>query len=120
MPKMIEQSLASLELQQHLPLAVLKHLYMFIANRASIVRLQQHLPLAVLKLIYFIFFLFRIFVATAPTACGIETLGLLALFVPFLLVATAPTACGIETSRAASYTLTLSVATAPTACGIET
>ncbi len=35
-------------------------------------------------------------------------------------VATAPTACGIETLLSSSPTTVYSVATAPTACGIET
>ena len=62
-------------LQQHLPLAVLKHSLNESCCCIRIVLLQQHLPLAVLKLhnkadkaqgnI--------MVVATAPTACGIET-----------------------------------------------
>ena len=87
-------------------------------------------------------------VATAPTACGIETLPPLVLLHHFLngklqqhlplavlkpdavvkfhdigCVATAPTACGIETREIMPitwYGITNLVATAPTACGIET
>ena len=83
-------------------------------------------------------------VATAPTACGIETSVLFGQIL-HLVVATAPTACGIETvvrtrvgtiysrlqqhlplavlkplSPLALVTLPNLVATAPTACGIET
>ena len=62
--------------------------------------LQQHLPLAVLKL-------------------SIQEPSVLYCFV---VVATALTACGIETSMPATLTVlfTVTVATALTACGIET
>ena len=62
-------------------------------------------------------------VATARTACGIETLLLrFCKTVDAQLVATARTACGIETSirDLLVYTKSSSVATARTACGIET
>ena len=60
-------------LQQHLPLAVLKLQPPLFLQTGSIV-LQQHLPLAVLKLLRFGDDDYSlIFVATAPTACGIET-----------------------------------------------
>ena len=63
-----------------------------------IVSLQQHLPLAVLKLEFRANNSIEVFVATALTACGIETVmplsdGTLASG----FVATALTACGIET-----------------------
>ena len=71
-----------------------------VAALILLIELQQHLPLAVLKrsfnLIHF-WILFFI-VATAPTACGIETIH--ALYGRVFRnphVATAPTACGIET-----------------------
>ena len=53
------------------------------------------------------------------TACGIETFGLAhATFV--VVVATAPTACGIETDVTLDRCDTLhTVATAPTACGMR-
>ena len=84
-------------------------------------------------------------VATAPTACGIETRFPCSSAGEMLKVATAPTACGIETCGGSDYDtdsyvlqqhLPLAVlkptikgsievgapqvATAPTACGIET
>ena len=61
-----------LMLQQHLPLAVLKHKE---AERivAAAIELQQHLPLAVLKLKEYKETGNPKTVATALTACGIET-----------------------------------------------
>ena len=61
-------------------------------------------------------------VATALTACGIETLTNAGDIIWCINVATALTACGIETSlhdaiATDSYSI---VATALTACGIET
>ena len=110
------------ELQQHLPLAVLKltltETFLFPGNIScnSTYRLrywnlnyisyiyhfrslQQHLPLAVLKLILpHIKTKQMPTVATALTACGIETALLWWYFLSVLLkVATALTACGIET-----------------------
>ena len=63
-------------LQQYLPLAVLK--LMVICTLTIILRLlQQYLPLAVLKQPDFLFIRSAYqFVATVPTACGIETFGL--------------------------------------------
>ena len=60
-------------------------------------KLQQHLPLAVLKQYSLAKEAGFIYVATAPTACGIETLRLRRFDSPPSMVATAPTACGIET-----------------------
>ena len=111
--------------------------------------MQQHLPLAVLKhaggngkVIYD-----RSKVATAPTACGIETITFVCGRELDAAVATAPTACGIETCgkvrigrksfllqqhlplavlKPKDISLNImiqfldKVATAPTACGIET
>ena len=113
-------------------------------------QLQQCLPLAVLKLLNSSLpSKSKPLVATVPTACGIETF-LTALFIPRdvygcnsayrlrywnklkqtrktlerQFVATVPTACGIETNRsylALEQILFLyRVATVPTACGIET
>ena len=59
-------------------------------------------------------------VATALTACGIETRLLHHMVKNLIVVATALTACGIETSRNLSYVVKAYVATALTACGIET
>ena len=61
--------------------------------------LQQHLPLAVLKrTCRRTIFIKKYKVATAPTACGIETVATLVASAASLQpVATAPTACGIET-----------------------
>ena len=61
-------------LQQHLPLAVLKP-YIFLGMKKAAVRLQQHLPLAVLKPVCCndSFKSDAVVVATALTACGIET-----------------------------------------------
>ena len=111
-------------LQQHLPLAVLKHskwATIEFANSSVATaltacgietntsyfelsqdnRLQQHLPLAVLKHApERTIFLRTVLVATALTACGIETNE----YVPNSnirksIVATALTACGIETYK---------------------
>ena len=87
-------------MQQHLPLAVLKQILLAI-NSTPAMWLQQHLPLAVLKqtIINNISTSFINIVATAPTACGIETFKPIGLITrPMSQVATAPTACGIETS----------------------
>ena len=64
----------------------------------------------------------RISVATALTACGIETLRHYSPYRHKIDVATALTACGIETRKPIlhHYLLCLCVATALTACGIET
>ena len=86
-------------MQQCLPLAVLKQLY--IINIFKIFyKLQQCLPLAVLKPVCCNDFVKSdAVVATVPTACGIETIFLNApmLLQPYGWVATVPTACGIET-----------------------
>ena len=59
-------------------------------------------------------------VATALTACGIETAEV-AMGATAVIVATALTACGIETPIGGFYMKTFkAVATALTACGIET
>ena len=58
-------------------------------------------------------------VATALTACGIETQHTHHLSTE-LYVATALTACGIETFKYIKKHIGLKVATALTACGIET
>ena len=66
--------------------------------------LQQHLPLAVLKQVYkrSMSDTYNLKVATALTACGIETLGYGENGeVKSWVVATALTACGIETTDAA-------------------
>ena len=91
-----------------------------------ILQLQQCLPLAVLKLISIRRMYETIYeynVATVLTACGIETL----LKIYFLFdprkVATVLTACGIETVRSETTTspsFNRPVATVLTACGIET
>ena len=63
-------------LQQHLPFTVLK-LAREYAYEASILlrELQQHLPFTVLKLNHYIIIIScNIYVATAPTVYGIETL----------------------------------------------
>ena len=133
------------------------------------IELQQYLPLAVLKLVQITQFQTFWKVATVPTACGIETLRVSPPFTMWSLccnstyrlrywnprnhywinfstfdVATVPTACGIETFYAkhlswitklqqylplavlklenyqnSENTLNI-VATVPTACGIET
>ena len=62
----------SLKLQQCLPLAVLKPRR--ITKDGNIIMLQQHLPLAVLKHLKVRTSVRSLLVATAPTACGIETL----------------------------------------------
>ena len=84
--------------------------------------MQQHLPLAVLKPSLYKHRPNASLVATAPTACGIETREA-GVFAPETecWVATAPTACGIETyyDEIVFFKIYL-VATAPTACGIET
>ena len=61
-------------------------------------------------------------VATALTACGIETcVNTFSCYINNFFVATALTACGIETLDAAFFTKVRNcVATALTACGIET
>ena len=86
--------------------------------------LQQHLPLAVLKPQKYLQneLIHLRQVATAPTACGIETAGITIRHTKVsFLVATAPTACGIETNIFERHDNHASlVATAPTACGIET
>ena len=63
------------KLQQHLPLAVLKPESQFYTIICFAFVLQQHLPLAVLKLLNAnnANHLFLLPVATALTACGIET-----------------------------------------------
>ena len=83
--------------------------------------LQQYLPLAVLKLSPQDQKRSRLHVATVLTACGIETS--LATLAPLLAssnVATVLTACGIETVRCRTYKILSLVATVLTACGIET
>ena len=85
-------------LQQHLPLAVLKQIRPRQTMEQKQLQLQQHLPLAVLKpntLMYS--HNIRAKVATALTACGIETIFLQVSFKLSKTVATALTACGIET-----------------------
>ncbi len=63
------------ELQQYLPLAVLKLVALPTqAQRYGQRKLQQYLPLAVLKLLFTVTLTFFILVATVLTACGIETL----------------------------------------------
>ena len=68
------------------------------------------------------FYLQYLYVATVPTACGIETLSDAVKIGREYLVATVPTACGIETYSiiVCIYFLIRRVATVPTACGIET
>ena len=82
-------------LQQRLPLAVLKLANCFAVH--SCCKLQQRLPLAVLKLSIQSISGSSKVVATALTACGIETDGLFVLASGNNKVATALTACGIET-----------------------
>ena len=85
--------------------------------------LQQRLPLAVLKPCFITASaVFAGEVATALTACGIETEALAFVINNRILVATALTACGIETLYIVDTTIAKSknVATALTACGIET
>ena len=134
------------ELQQYLPLAVLKQKYclsdvLYRDSCNSTYRLRYWNPKRSYTPSH------DQFVATVPTACGIETMQLSAIFsialscnstyrlrywnaaffIPrdmygFIMVATVPTACGIETyhdfetGREGEYI----VATVPTACGIET
>ena len=63
--------------------------------------LQRRLPLAVLKRVHVSYrFRLLLLVATALTACGIETQDRMATNFDNLNVATALTACGIETSFA--------------------
>ena len=84
--------------------------------------LQQYLPLAVLKPTTVATAITFFIVATVPTACGIETLYLQQVK-NLTLVATVPTACGIETIHQnvqRSNCFQNTVATVPTACGIET
>ena len=118
-------------LQQYLPLAVLKHTWVWRilipANKkvATVLTacgietlkceksnltipgmLQQYLPLAVLKRIEELEFMNRYFatVATVLTACGIETVECLRRCSTHLWrVATVLTACGIETTFIFSY-----------------
>ena len=64
------------QLQQHLPLAVLKPFFSSSVKPSPVIALlQQHLPLAVLKpdIICNLISNLLIKVATTPTACGIET-----------------------------------------------
>ena len=111
-----------IQLQQYLPLAVLKHTYTNKLNLSGSgsgcnstyrlrywnlyesaactheFELQQYLPLAVLKLNNTLFIFIIHIVATVPTACGIETKQnghFKHMF--YGVVATVPTACGIET-----------------------
>ena len=116
------------QLQQYLPLAVLKLVMKKISviRKNGVIALQQYLPLAVLKRIQplsFSYFLLescnstyrlrywnyiglapqgtlRQEVATVLTACGIETVpSKYAVSITALLVATVLTACGIETKN---------------------
>ena len=70
--------ISRIKLQQRLPLAVLKHIISS-SNINIILTLQQHLPLAVLKrhCDSGVFNSFYCIVATALTACGIETFAIL-------------------------------------------
>ena len=65
---------------------------------------------------------YGITVATALTACGIETFWVWQYDTVPLFVATALTACGIETGQNSETrgSNSIAVATALTACGIET
>ena len=112
-------NIAVCALQQHLPLAVLKR--NFLTNLWHHKKLQQHLPLAVLKLSFIFLFsntggscnsTYRLrywnlnkmpssittsLVATALTACGIETTGVsITTGSCFCCVATVLTACGMR------------------------
>ena len=84
--------------------------------------LQQYLPLAVLKPFAnsFIYSSFGIVVATVLTACGIETAVLDTINEQMDSVATVLTACGIETNKNCINLTMILVATVLTACGIET
>ena len=89
-------------LQQRVPLAVLKLKTLSLQLVATTpLKLQQRVPLAVLKLYHYNSIgWYGITVATARTACGIET-GNKSTSVEYSgsLVATARTACGIETTH---------------------
>ena len=62
------------ELQQYLPLAVLKQMKFYNPEQVFILKLQQYLPLAVLKPKHMSLTMdFLKSVATVLTACGIET-----------------------------------------------
>ena len=87
-----------LQLQQYLPLAVLKQSISHYSFVMRYVVLQQYLPLAVLKLQILKHSCFKFCcVATVLTACGIETVIESGRMIPRLTVATVLTACGIET-----------------------
>ena len=86
------------ELQQYLPLAVLKPWTTAHLPQHNHHVLQQYLPLAVLKHDYsLILQLYKMEVATVLTACGIETLFKEEKNNEQTNVATVLTACGIET-----------------------
>ena len=94
-----------MELQQHLPLAVLKPS----CSNVSITKisgvLQQHLPLAVLKQNCFEMdgnHHHYQTIAIALTACGIETIKI-CQYIQSLYIAIALTACGIETYQFTSW-----------------
>ena len=92
------------------------------ATRISLNKLQQHLPLAVLKHKPLHFpWLRKLVVATTPTACGIETVNVASkTFCYAKLQQHLPLAvlklCKIEIR----FSVVAFVATTPTACGIET
>ena len=84
-------------MQQRLPLAVLKPYPIRISLQENC-ELQQRLPLAVLKPSWICKSKWKRLVATALTACGIETPRSLRFLSLTVSVATALTACGIETA----------------------
>ena len=138
-----------MQLQQYLPLAVLKPwLWKDWPSKLSLLlKLQQYLPLAVLKLLQddtfvlhasescnstyrlrywniaeWLFVIIHKLVLQQYLPLAVLKLVELPLSVELSLVATVPTACGIETWKNCNilHSHAFGVATVPTACGIET
>ena len=111
--------LSVIKLQQHLPLAVLKQsITVFLAQAGN--TLQQHLPLAVLKQTFSRHKRFFIYVATALTACGIETKRRF-YFHPVSLISGLQQHLPLAVLKHTNFTTNLCliiVATALTACGM--
>ena len=86
-------------LQQPLPFTVLKLATKYPTMEGSGSWLQQPLPFTVLKLYYFLLSVdfYCVYVATALTVYGIETMGIIKPLYKFMGVATALTVYGIET-----------------------
>ena len=106
-------------LQQHLPLAVLKLGYPW-TIWYFVMLLQQHLPLAVLKQTFSRHKRFFIYVATALTACGIETKRRF-YFHPVSLISGLQQHLPLAVLKHTNFTTNLCliiVATALTACGM--